>query len=235
MSASAKQAERARAPRLGPQKRRPQVLDVAFELFLRHGYRGTSMDAIAQAAGVSKPVVYDCFQSKAELFGALLDREEQRMLAQFSEALASSSRSGDLPTMLTSGFVAMLRAVGETPELYRIALLGSADADAMIEARVRHGRSQQVSAIAELARAWLADRLAGEAVDAAARFAGETLVAIGEAGVRTMLGSPGQWTPELLGEALARLSAAGFAALLSGVDAGAQDPPTRTHRLGPID
>lgn len=199
---------------MGPQKRRPQVLDVAFELFLRHGYRGTSMDAIARAAGVSKPVVYDCFASKAELFGALLDREEQRMLAQFGDALASSARSGDLPTMLAAGFVAMLRAVAETPDLYRIALLGANDADPMIEARVRHGRSQQVRAISGLACAWLSGRLSGEALDAAARFAGETLVALGEAGVRTMLGSPGQWTPEVLGQTLARLAAAGFAQLL---------------------
>jgi AcrR family transcriptional regulator len=57
------------------------------ELFIERGYRGTSMDAVASAAGVTKPVVYDCFASKAELFGALLDREEQRMFAQFSEAL----------------------------------------------------------------------------------------------------------------------------------------------------
>ncbi len=183
------------------------------------------MDAIAQAAGVSKPVIYDCFASKAKLFGALLDREEQRMLAQFSEAMASSARSNDLPTMLESGFVAMLRAVDQTPELYRIALFGSGEAEAAIEARVRHGRGQQVRTISALARAWLTDRLSAEdrrpdeALDHAARFAGETLVALGEAGVRTMLGSPGVWTPELLGGTLARLATAGFAALL---DARAQ-------------
>jgi AcrR family transcriptional regulator len=221
MGASAKGLEKGRAARLGPQRRRPLVLDVAFELFLERGYRGTSMDAIARAAGVSKPVIYACFESKAELFGALLDREEQRMLAQLSTALASSASTEDVPTMLTNGFVSMLRAVRDTPELYRIALFGSGAADAAIEARVRHGRSQQVAMISEMARAWLAGRqVAGDRLDAVARFVGETLVAIGEAGVRTMLGAPREWTPETLGGILSRLATAGFAVLLSDAGGG---------------
>lgn len=180
------------------------------------------MDAVARAVGVSKPVIYDCFASKAELLGALLDREEQRMLAQFADALASSSRSEDVRTMLTAGFVSMLRAVEDTPEIYRIALLGSGDVDTMIEARVRHGRSHQVAAISELARSWLTGRLHGDRLDAVARFVGETLVAIGEAGVRTMLAAPGQWTPEALGGLLAGLASGGFSTLLRSVpDAGA--------------
>src|SRR5438046_5724801 len=73
---------RGRAAHLGPERRRPLVLDAAFELFLEHGYDGTSMDAVAHAAGVTKPVVYDCFASKEELFTALLQREERRVLEQ---------------------------------------------------------------------------------------------------------------------------------------------------------
>jgi AcrR family transcriptional regulator len=225
MTASSKATGRARAARLGPERRRPLVLDVAFELFLEHGYRGTSMDAVARAAGVSKPVIYDCFASKAELFGALLDREEQRMFAQFGAALASSSRSEDMRTMLTAGFVSMLRAVKDTPEIYRIALLGSGDVEAMIEARVRHGRNRQVAAISELARSWLAGRLPAERLDAVARFVGETLVAIGEAGVRTLLAAPKDWTPEALGALLAGLASGGFSTLLRSVPDAAESVP----------
>ena len=61
-----------RAAHLGPERRRPMVLDAAFELFLEHGYEGTSMEAIARATGVTKPVVYACYPSKEELFKALL-------------------------------------------------------------------------------------------------------------------------------------------------------------------
>lgn len=171
------------------------------------------MDAVATAAGVTKPVVYDCFESKAELFGALLDREEQRMLAQFSAALALGARSGDLRTTLIAGFTSMLSAVMDTPQSYRIALLGDSDSAAIIEARVQHGRDRQISAIAEVARTWLRERVPADRLDAVAQFAGQTLVGIGEAGVRTMLAAPDQWNPETLGHALGELAARGYSSL----------------------
>jgi AcrR family transcriptional regulator len=212
-SSATRPALRPRAAYLGPERRRPQILDVALELFLERGYKGTSMEAVARAAGVTKPVVYDCFASKAELFGALLDREEQRMLAQFGAALALGARSGDLRATLVAGFTSMLRAVTETPRAYRIALLGEGDADAVIDARVRRGRDQQIAAIAEVARTWLGGRVAADRLDALAQFAGQTLVGIGEAGVRTMLSAPDQWSPESLGRALGELAMSGYSSL----------------------
>ena len=40
---------RKRAAHLGPERRRPEVLDAALELFLENGYQGTSMEAVARA------------------------------------------------------------------------------------------------------------------------------------------------------------------------------------------
>jgi AcrR family transcriptional regulator len=212
-SPSPRASPRARAAHLGPERRRPQILDVAFELFVQRGYRATSMEQIARAAGVSKPVVYACFSSKAELFGELLDREERRMLTQFGVALAAAARLDDVETTLTAGFTSMLRAVTDTPEAYRIALLGGAGADAMIDVRVRRGREQQVAALAAAARHWLDGRVPPQGVDAAAQFVGQTLLGLGEAGVRMLLAAPEQWTPETLGRTLGRLAAGGYAAL----------------------
>jgi AcrR family transcriptional regulator len=211
--ATAHKARRPRAAHLGPERRRPQILDVAFELFVQSGYRATSMDAIARAAGVTKPVVYACFPSKAELFGELLDREERRMLTQFGVALAAATRLDDVETTLTTGFISMLRAVTDTPEAYRIALLGGAGAEAMVNMRVRRGREQQVTAMAAAARHWLDGRVPPRQVDAAAQFVGQTLLGIGEAGVRMLLAAPEQWTPETLGRALGRLAARGYEGL----------------------
>lgn len=182
---------------------------------MRDGYKATSMEGIAHAAGVSKPVVYACFPSKAELFGALLDREEQRMLTHFGNALAAAgSRRKDPEATLVAGFTAMLRAVTETPEAYRVALLGGGGADAMVEVRVRRGREQEVAALAAAAREWLDGLVPPEGLDAAAQFIGQTLLSIGEAGTKMLLGAPERWTPETLGRSLGRMAAGGYAALL---------------------
>jgi len=207
-------ARRPRAAYLGPELRRPLILDVAMRLFLEHGYKGTSMDAIARAAGVSKPVVYDCFESKAELFGALLDREEQRMFDEFGAALVMGAQVGDLQATLLAGFTSMLRAVTAAPRPYRIALLSGGDAEAVIAARVRRGRDRQIAAIAAIARVWLEGRMPQERLEPAAQFVGNTLVAIGEAGVRMMLSEPERWTPETLGRALAELAGRGYLSLV---------------------
>jgi AcrR family transcriptional regulator len=206
-------APRPRAAHLGPERRRPQILDVAFELFVQNGYKATSMEQIARAAGVTKPVVYACFSSKSELFGELLDREERRMLTQFGAALAAAGRLGDTEATLTAGFTSMLRAVTDTPAAYRIALLGGGGTDAVIGTRVHHGREQEVAALAAAARYWLEGRVPPHRIDAAAQFVGQTLLGIGEAGVRMLLTAPEQWTPETLGRALGRLAASGYAAL----------------------
>jgi AcrR family transcriptional regulator len=205
---------RARAEHLGPKRRRPLILDVAFELFLERGYKGTSMDAIARAAGVTKPVVYACFAGKAELFGALLDREEQRMLRHFGSALASGAGLEEPEATLSAGFTSMLRAVIDTPEIYRIALLGGADAGPVIDARVRRGREQRIAAIAVVARGWLEGRVPARRLDTTAQFIGQMLLSVGEAGVRTILASPEQWTPATLGPVLGRFTAGGCAALV---------------------
>jgi AcrR family transcriptional regulator len=209
-------APRTRATHLGPERRRPLILDVAFGLFLERGYKGTSMDAIARAAGVTKPVIYACFAGKAELFGALLDREEQRMFAQFGAAFATGAAPGDVESMLVAGFTALLKAVADTPETYRVALLGGGDADAAIDARIRRGREQLVAQLTELVRRWLEERTPARRLDAAAEFAAQTLAGVGDAGLRMALASPDRWTPEVLGRALGQFAAAGYAAFENG-------------------
>ncbi|NJL40610.1 MAG: TetR/AcrR family transcriptional regulator [Leptolyngbyaceae cyanobacterium RM2_2_4] len=51
-----------------------QILQGAFQVFLQHGYAGTSMDRVATEAGVSKHTIYNHFQGKEGLFIALIER-----------------------------------------------------------------------------------------------------------------------------------------------------------------
>ena len=80
---------------MDPEKR-AAVLEAAKALFLARGYDGTSMDAVAQAAGVSKLTVYSHFQDKDTLF---------------VEAVKAARRSSrrKRPTVSPSGEMATLR------------------------------------------------------------------------------------------------------------------------------
>lgn len=54
--------------------KRAAILDAAQACFLEHGFASTSMDMVAATAGVSKATIYAHFQSKDELFGAIIQR-----------------------------------------------------------------------------------------------------------------------------------------------------------------
>jgi AcrR family transcriptional regulator len=60
--------------------RRTQLLDVALDRFAASGYHDTSMEEIADAAGVTKPVLYQHFHSKQDLFAELLETEGRQLL-----------------------------------------------------------------------------------------------------------------------------------------------------------
>src|SRR5919198_1584566 len=145
---------RKRAAHLGPERRRPEVLDAALKLFLKSGYDGTSMQAVADQAGVTKPVVYTCFNSKDQLFRALLAREEERILAEIQGAFANADLS-DPETTLIDGMTGFLRAVGDSPDVYRLIFLGEGGGNAAIADRIQRGREAQVRRLSELARQWL--------------------------------------------------------------------------------
>src|SRR5215211_1993994 len=145
---------RKRAAHLGPERRRPEVLDAALELFLVGGYHGTSMQAVADKAGVTKPVVYACFESKDELFRSLLRREESRILAEIQGAFVDADLS-DPETTLTEGFIGFLRAVGESPEVYRLIFMGEGGGNAAVADRIQRGRQAQVDALSRLALRWV--------------------------------------------------------------------------------
>jgi AcrR family transcriptional regulator len=55
-------------------ERRRQLLDLGAELFTRHGYEGLSMARIAEAAGISKALLYHYFPSKQAYFAATLEQ-----------------------------------------------------------------------------------------------------------------------------------------------------------------
>ena len=82
---------RPRGTRLPRQARRRQLLEAALEVFVARGYHAAAMDEIAERAGVSKPVLYQHFPGKQELYLALLDESVEALIETVRAALRSTN------------------------------------------------------------------------------------------------------------------------------------------------
>ena len=121
--------------RLPASARREQLLAVGLEVFARQGFHGTSMNDVAEAAGVTKPVLYQHFASKRELYLALLDDVGRQLLRRHRQGHgsarwtaaprsrpASAPTSGGWPTTTTPSCCCSAAAPGATrssPEAVR--------------------------------------------------------------------------------------------------------------------
>ncbi|MCW2767130.1 MAG: DNA-binding transcriptional regulator, AcrR family [Nocardioides sp.] len=81
---------RPRGGRMPRRERRAQLLESALEVFVAQGYHAAAMDDIAERAGVSKPVLYQHFPGKLELYLALLDASCDQIIENCRQALAST-------------------------------------------------------------------------------------------------------------------------------------------------
>lgn len=96
--------------RLPAAQRRGQLLVAALELFGARGYHDTSMDDIADGAGVTKPVVYQHFGSKRDLYAGLLSS----VGAELTAAVAAAGRAERTPSRrVLAGYRAYFRFVSE--------------------------------------------------------------------------------------------------------------------------
>ncbi|MDZ4828263.1 MAG: helix-turn-helix domain-containing protein [Actinomycetota bacterium] len=77
--------------RLPADQRRRQLLEVSRDAFAQHGFHATSMDEIAEQAGVTKPVLYQHFPSKRSLYVELLQDTGEQMLAALGNATTTAT------------------------------------------------------------------------------------------------------------------------------------------------
>ena len=113
------------ARRLTAEQRRQQLVDVALELFARRGYRATTMDDIADAAGVTKPLVYQHFSSKRALYLELVNSLAQELLIAIRGAVMQAQGPRQQVEM---GFAAYFRLVISREAEFRL-LYGRDHAD----------------------------------------------------------------------------------------------------------
>jgi AcrR family transcriptional regulator len=113
--------------RLPASKRREQLLDCAAELFAKYGYARATTAQLAKAAGVTEPIIYRHFDSKRDLFVALIERTGRETIALWEKDLADAEDPaerlrrliGDNPMVTERGRFAyrvILQAISEVED-----------------------------------------------------------------------------------------------------------------------
>lgn len=200
---------RTRAAHLGPERRRPLILDAALEVYVERGYKGTSMQAVADAAGVTKPVVYECFPNKDELLVALLDREERRLLGAITDSFLTNTVSDNLEAVLAAGLTAFLTAARQAPNSWRVVFDSGWGSGSPVAERVRRGREMAVGQLRELVRQYMVARGIDD-IDRKAPVVAELIAAVCESCARMLVVERQPWTAAELATYVARLLARGL-------------------------
>ena len=107
--------------RLPGPERRALILDAALRAFAANGYDGAAMDEIAEAAGISKAVVYDHVASKRDLYTQLLHATRTEIEGLVEEALRMPGDDGE--ERVRAAVDAIYRYVEEHPEASRLLVL----------------------------------------------------------------------------------------------------------------
>lgn len=85
-------------------ERRAQILRAAAFAFAREGFAATSVDEVAKSAGITKLIVYRHFESKADLYRAILDEVTVRLAEEWESATTEQhTRGAAVRTLLTVG------------------------------------------------------------------------------------------------------------------------------------
>ena len=149
-SDTASRARRPYAPRMPPEQRREQLIDAALSVILVQGYSGVSIEAVARAAGVTRPVVYDHFSNLGRLLHALVEREERCALAQLKHVVPDDPADHDPAELLAGGVRRFLDAVTSRPATWRIILLPPEGTPAIVRRLVETNRERTLQRIEQL-------------------------------------------------------------------------------------
>lgn len=183
---------RPRSSRLPRHERRRQLLDAALEVFVHHGYHAAAMDEIAERAGVSKPVLYQHFPGKLELYLALLDESTEVMVRMVSDALSSTT---DNKQRVPATFKAFYDYVAGQDEAFRLVF----ESDLGNEPAVRARLDKAMNDCAELVSQFIRED-AGVS-DEEAHLLGMAMVGMAQVTARYWL-STGQEIPKEVAEDL---------------------------------
>ena len=186
--------------RLPAHERRPQLLAVATAVFAEHGFHGASMNQVAEAAGVTKPVLYQHFRSKRELYRELVEDVGVRL----EDAITKSTAQAPGPRQqVEAGFRTYFAWVAEDPASFVVLFGGATRADDDFAATALRVESTIAGAIAAL--------IDVEGLDAEGRrVLAHGLVGIAESTSRHWMTHDLDLDPDVLAHQVAELAWAGL-------------------------
>src|SRR4051795_9875525 len=124
--------------RMTGEQRREQLLDATKAIVLERGFHAVSIEAVARAAGITRPIVYGHFEDLGGLLERLVERESRRALAQLPDAY------DDLLGALT----AYLNAVRTDPDTWRLVLVPPEGAPRLLPERIPGRRAARTPPLA---------------------------------------------------------------------------------------
>jgi AcrR family transcriptional regulator len=135
-----------RPVRLPRSARRKQLLAAAQQVFVAQGYHAAAMDDIAERAGVSKPVLYQHFPGKLELYLALLDTHCDAMVARVRSAMEATSDNKD---RVRGAIEAYFDFIDHESEAFRLVFESDLRNDPAVRERVDRVESGCIAAITD--------------------------------------------------------------------------------------
>jgi len=191
--------------RLPAEQRRTQLLEVAIEIFAERGFHATSMDDIAEAAGVTKPVLYQHVPSKRALYRELLDDVDRQLTERLVVATAAATSGRE---RVQEGFAAYFRYVAAHRAAFRLLFGASVRTDPEFAAVAEATIDRAAELIAQL--------IDIDAVTDHRRTLAHAMVGMAEATSRRVVNDEGEDDPDRLAGWLAEMAWFG----LRGVRAG---------------
>jgi AcrR family transcriptional regulator len=124
------------------------LLAAAQEVFVAQGYHAAAMDEIAERAGVSKPVLYQHFPGKLELYLALLDQHAEALVQRVRDALASTADNKQRVDACVAAYFDFV-ASGEDAGAFRLVFESDLRSDPQVAERVERMHNECIDAVAE--------------------------------------------------------------------------------------
>ena len=173
--------------------RRQQLLDTTLDLVVDRGFHAVTIEAVANAAGVTRPIVYKQFTDLPGLVRALVDREEDRAITQLAHAIPDLPGDRDPDELLVEGLQRYLEAVQEAPKTWRLILLPPEGVPAVFHERTNRTRRNVLRQLEGLV-AWGIERRGGPSLDS--ELFARLLMEMAEDSARLILTQPEKFTIE---------------------------------------